>query len=156
MAYLEAVTESRQGARGRRIKFTPERIQQIKDLVAQGVNGETIAALVGVTVGSLQVTCSRLRISLRRPKRPNGPRLRPPRIVHAGTAGSESPKFTICLQYQGREQETALPLSRSMAGKLALEASSRDQSISELTKDLLQAVARKGLFDDVLSKTDAV
>jgi hypothetical protein len=43
-----------------------------------------------------------------------------------------------------------------MAGKLALEASSRDQSISELTKDLLQAVARKGLFDDVLSKTDAV
>jgi hypothetical protein len=37
-----------------------------------------------------------------------------------------------------------------MAGKVALEASVRDQKISELAKDLLQAVAEKGLFDEVL------
>ena len=53
--------------RGRQIKFTPERIQQIKNLVERGKSREDIAELIGVTVGSLQVTCSRLGISLRRP-----------------------------------------------------------------------------------------
>jgi Helix-turn-helix domain of resolvase len=54
--------------RGRQRKFTPERIQQIKNLAEQGTSREKIAELIGVTVGSLQVTCSRLGISLRRPK----------------------------------------------------------------------------------------
>ena len=53
--------------RGRQKKFTPERIQQIKNLVGQGTSREQIADLIGVTVGSLQVTCSRLGVSLRRP-----------------------------------------------------------------------------------------
>jgi hypothetical protein len=53
--------------RGRPIKFTPERIQQVKNLVERGKSREEIAELIGVTVGSLQVTCSRLGISLRRP-----------------------------------------------------------------------------------------
>ncbi len=52
---------------GRRIKFTPERIQQIRNLVEQGKSREEIAKLTGVTVRSLQVTCSRLAISVRRP-----------------------------------------------------------------------------------------
>jgi Helix-turn-helix domain of resolvase len=54
--------------RRRQKKFTPERIQQIKNLVEQGTSREKIAELIGVTVGSLQVTCSRLGISLRQPK----------------------------------------------------------------------------------------
>jgi hypothetical protein len=54
-------------ARGRQTKFTPERIQQIKNLVERGKNREEIAELIGVTLGSLQVTCSRLGVSLRRP-----------------------------------------------------------------------------------------
>ena len=58
--------------KGRPIKFTPERIQQIKNLIAQGKSREEIAGLIGVTVGSFQVTCSKLGISLRRP-RPNPP-----------------------------------------------------------------------------------
>ena len=53
--------------RGRQIKFTPERIQQVRNLVERGKSREEIAELIGVTVGSLQVTCSRLGISLRRP-----------------------------------------------------------------------------------------
>jgi hypothetical protein len=68
--------------RGRQKKFTPERIQQIKNLVEQGTSREQIAELIGATVGSLQVTCSRLGVSLRRPNvntgagslRRNGPR----------------------------------------------------------------------------------
>ena len=59
-------------SRGRQIKFTPERIQQIKNLVERGKCREEIAELIGVTVGSLQVTCSRLGISLRRPTINNG------------------------------------------------------------------------------------
>ena len=48
--------------RGRRIKFTLERIQQIRNLVERGKSREEIAELIEVTVGSLQVTCSRLGI----------------------------------------------------------------------------------------------
>src|SRR5262245_45407917 len=77
--------------RGRQKKFTPERIQQIKDLVEQGTSRERIAELIGVTVGSLQVTCSRLGISLRQPKSDTGARsLRredPPRA--RGIAGDD-------------------------------------------------------------------
>ena len=58
--------------RGRPIKFTPERIQQIGNLVERGKSREEIAELIEVTVGSLQVTCSKLGISLRRPRLDNG------------------------------------------------------------------------------------
>ena len=54
--------------KGRQTKFTPERRQQIANLVERGKSREEIAELVGVTVGTLQVTCSRFGISLRRPK----------------------------------------------------------------------------------------
>jgi hypothetical protein len=39
-----------------------------------------------------------------------------------------------------------------MVGQLALEASSRNQQISELAKDLLLAVTEKGLIDEVLKE----
>ena len=58
--------------RGRQTKFTPERIEQIRNLVERGKSREEIAELIGVTVGSLQVTCSRLGISLRRVVFDNG------------------------------------------------------------------------------------
>src|SRR3954462_14195146 len=61
--------------RGRPTKFTPERLQQIRNLVERGESREQIAELLDVTVGSLQVTCSRLGISLRRPRVDNGVRL---------------------------------------------------------------------------------
>ena len=62
-------------SRGRPTKFTPERLQQIRNLVERGESREGIAEILDVTVGSLQVTCSRLGISLRRPKVDNGVRL---------------------------------------------------------------------------------
>src|SRR5262249_44793435 len=58
--------------RGRPIKFTPERIQQVRNLVERGKSREEIAELIGTTVASLQVTCSRLGISLRRVVFSNG------------------------------------------------------------------------------------
>src|SRR5262245_39930562 len=50
------------------MKCTPERLQQIKNLVERGKSRDEIADILAVTVASLQVTCSRLGISLRRPK----------------------------------------------------------------------------------------
>src|SRR6476646_7763569 len=52
-------------------------IQQITNLVERGKSREEIAELIEVTIDSLQVTCSRLGISLRRPKLDNGIRLLP-------------------------------------------------------------------------------
>ncbi len=40
-------------SRGRPVKFTPERIQQIKNLVERSKSREEIAELIGVTVDSL-------------------------------------------------------------------------------------------------------
>jgi len=53
--------------RGRPTKFTPERMQQVRNLVERGKSRDEIAEIIGVTTGSLQVTCSKLGISLRRP-----------------------------------------------------------------------------------------
>jgi hypothetical protein len=52
----------------RRTKFTPENIRQIVNLVDRGKSKEQIAEVIGVTLGSLQVTCSKLGISLRQPR----------------------------------------------------------------------------------------
>jgi hypothetical protein len=135
---------------GRPSKFTPEHIQQIKDLVARGETCEDIAAVIEVTVGTLKVTCSRLGVSLRRPK----VKLLPPSTATetAKRAGTAAATFTIRMQYNGRAQDTPLPLTSNMISQLALEASARDQRIGELAKDLLEIVAERGLFDEVLGK----
>jgi hypothetical protein len=133
--------------RRRATKFTPERIQQIRDLIARGETCEDIAARIGVTVGTLKVTCSRLGISLRRPRVKLLP---PPATERTSTAGSAKAIFTIRMQYNGKEQDTALPLTPEMISQLALEASCRDQKMAELAKDLLEGVTKKGLFEEVL------
>src|SRR6516164_3329158 len=65
MMQTEQLATQLTNSRGRQIKFTPERLQQIRNLVERGKSREEIAELIGATVGSLQVTCSRLGISLR-------------------------------------------------------------------------------------------
>jgi hypothetical protein len=56
----------------RRTKFTPERIRQIINLVERGTSPDEIAEIVGVTPGTLKTTCSKLHISLRRPRYDTG------------------------------------------------------------------------------------
>ena len=46
----------------RPVKFTPQVIENIKELVAQGIKRDEIVKRLGITVRSLQVTCSRLGI----------------------------------------------------------------------------------------------
>ena len=147
MSYQEA---SRREANAKRqhSKFTPERIRQIKDLVARGEPRERIAAIIGVTVGTLQVTCSRLGISLRRPrvkllsrKRANGTET---------TVGGA--RFTIDMKYKGQEHSTKLPFTPEVIRHLALEASFRDQEIGELAKDILVSVFEKELVPKLLDE----
>ena len=54
------MTKASSAVRGRRVKFTPQVIEKIKEFVAEGISRDEIANRLGVTVGSLQVTCSRL------------------------------------------------------------------------------------------------
>jgi len=94
-------------SRGRQIKFTPERIQQIKNLVERGKSREEIAELIGVTVGSLQVTCSRLGISLRRPNFNNGIvslRRNDPRLNRVLAPGSDHGGDSALLQVERNSQ----------------------------------------------------
>jgi hypothetical protein len=72
--------------RGKPTKFTPERLQQIINLVERGKSRDEVADILGVTVGSLQVTCSRLGISLRRPRIINGVCLLKKREPHCENA----------------------------------------------------------------------
>ena len=64
------MTMTNANRRGR--QFTPERLQQIRNLVERGKSREEIAELIGVTVGCLQDTCSRFGIGLRRVVSSNG------------------------------------------------------------------------------------
>jgi hypothetical protein len=62
------VVGPRQDYHTRQTRFTPENIRQITNLVERGKTKEEIAEVIGATVGTLQVTCSKLGISLRQPR----------------------------------------------------------------------------------------
>ena len=53
--------------RPRRTKFTDANLRQIVNLVERGISPAEIAETIGVTLGTLKTTCSKLQISLRRP-----------------------------------------------------------------------------------------
>ena len=125
------------------VQFTPEVIEEIKDLVAQGISRDEIASRLGVSVGYLQVTCLRLGISLRRIILPNGSgrHTADVRIAHMGEQKKVSQpeacaapvaKFAITMRHQGKEQTTDIPLPSPALEMLALEAMSRDLDIAGL------------------------
>ena len=156
--------------RGRRIKFTPERLQQIRNLVERGKSREEIAELIGVTVGSLQVTCSRLGLSLRRVVFNNGMGLlrrggRPsdngtstytasrrggvllPPISGQPQQNSQSgpveqPQATTPHEERARTDETGLALRMKYRG---------DERTSELplTQDMVRQLALEAQFRDM-------
>ena len=98
MSYQEA-SPPEATAQRRHSKFTPEGVQQIKDLVARGETCQQIATIIGVTVGTLKVTCSRLGISLRRPK----VKLLPPKTATgtARTVGAAGEIATFIINMKG-------------------------------------------------------
>jgi hypothetical protein len=173
-------------ARRRHTKFTPEKVQQIRDLVERGKRLEEIAELIGVIVGSLQVTCSRLGVSLR-PHSNNGTT----RETHSGggsvslqlikeqpqqnsqfspveqaqaitphqerarTNGVELANLALRMQYRGDDRTIELPLTQDTIRQLAFEAQFRDISLGDLVGDLIIAIMKKELFQEVLESSRA-
>lgn len=150
---------TQRGGRTRK-KFTPANVQKIKDFVAQGMGREDIARSLDVTLGSLQVTCSRLGISLRR--RDNAPRVRVESRafvsngrVYAGHLQREPnsrAKFQLVLQSQGNEQTTDLAFTTGHVGRLGVEASAQGLGLTDLMSQVLTQALKKGLIQKILDK----
>jgi hypothetical protein len=143
-----AHTKHELGKSGRQIKFTPERIEEIKNLVGRGKSREEIAEIIGVTVGSLQVTCSRLGISLRRPNDGIQPRPKPeppePTPPSTPAKAADVARFAIRVQYRGQERTIELPFTEDMIRQLAFEAALRGVPISDLVCDLIVESLQNG------------
>jgi hypothetical protein len=137
---------------GRPIKFTPERLQQIRNLVERGMSREQIAETIGVTLGSLQVTCSRMGISLRRPHcvavaaAAPAPRSEAPKEAKPVERRA---KLAVRMQYQRRERVIELPLSQDLLGGLAIEAHFSNLSIGEMAVKLITAAIKADMFDQI-------
>jgi len=162
------MTTASHPVRGRRaVKFTPQAIEKIKEFVAEGISRDEIANRLGVTVGSLQVTCSRLGISLRRIILSNGSHHTPdvggiPTPCSVGIAHVRDQKevsqpvarpfanFAIMMRHKGKETATDLPLSSPAVEVLALEAMSRDLDIARLVGQILVAAINKDMIQKIL------
>jgi hypothetical protein len=148
-------TNGSSAPRGRRVKFTPKVLDEVKNLLTQGVSRDEIANRIGVTLGSLQVTCSRLRISLRRPGSGRGVAhtAQANGVAHA-TPGTPSFKVELIMRHEGEERTSDIPLALPVIGELALEAMSRDLKIAELIEQLMVSAINKDLIHKILSKSD--
>lgn len=155
MTAVEFDTTAPPGPRGRTIKFTPERLAQIRNLVERGMSREDIAASIGVTVGSLQVTCSRLNISLRPPRDPSGPRLpsakpgpRPQTVLVPGpqtVAAASDAAMVLRMQHGGRTRDFPVPITTEALSTLVLMAAVKGISLGELLAKVLTAAVRDGV-----------
>ncbi len=148
--------------RGRRIVFTPERFDQIRNLVERGHGREEIAEIVGCTVNSLQVTCSREGISLRRP-REFGPAVKavkrtpvipiepgPPREPHNAHPWSgedkpkhKSPTFTLRIGYGDRTLDVPLTIDDCTFGELACVAAVKEVKLGDMISQAIVAGIRE-------------
>jgi hypothetical protein len=148
--------------RGRRIVFTPERFDQIRNLVERGHSREQIAEIIGCSLGSLQVTCSREGISLRRlrpvvasdktrtPPPPIDPDvaktvLEPPGGWPPGHPWSgEEPKdkpptFTLHIDYGNRTYDLPITIDSNTLCELACAANIKGVKITDMISQAIAA-----------------
>jgi hypothetical protein len=168
------LTNATSSARGRRAKFTPQAIEKIKELLAQGASRDEIANSLDVTVGSLQVTCSRLGISLRRIILQNGSarhtldsrgrsiptpgavgityvRERKTEDIPQKAAETEPlAKFAIVMRNRGKEVSSDVPLTLHAIGELGCIASLHGLNMAELVGQILAQALRKDLIHEML------
>jgi hypothetical protein len=165
------ITNASPPVRGRRIKFTPQVIEQIKEFVAAGTSRDEIANRLGVTVGSLQVTCSRLGISLRRIVLANGSgrhtldvngrtiptpcsvgiaHVREQKVSQPAARAAPSANFAITMRHRGEEKTTDIPLPSPAAEMLALEAMLRDLDVAGIIGQVLVAAINKDMIHKIL------
>ena len=150
--------ESATRAGRRATKFTPANVQKIKDFVVQGLSREEIAKSLDVTVGSLQVTCSRLGISLRGHDRAARVRVSSRAFVtngrlyvgHMRREVDRRARFQVVLQSQGKELATDLAFTARDIGRLGLEASTQGLAMTELMSQVLAKALKKHLIQEIL------
>lgn len=147
-------------AKGRPVIFTPERMDQIRNLVERGRDRHEIAEIIGCTVGSLQVTCSKAGISLRIPRTgtpmmsaKRQPSLLPAEINggdndndngngHALAPVTQTPKArgvscVLRLCYGNHTYDLPLPLGDGTIAALALTAEMNGMRMGELIAAIL-------------------
>ena len=109
----------------RRRVFTTSAINTIRGLVGQGKSASEIAEVIGSTTGSVRVTCSQLKIKLRRQGQPG----------HIRQIAGQ--RLVICL---------------SDADYAALERKAADmqKSAVELSGELLEAIISSDIYEAVL------
>jgi hypothetical protein len=144
-------------------KFTPDRLEQIRNLAALGKSREEIAGLLRVTVGTLQVTCSKRGISLRRPQKLDTELNLPAHEVllqgaqHDEAAAAprddidrqqgHSANLALTMHLRGRERTVPLRLPSNVITALALESQLREMSLGQLVGEIVARALADGLVD---------
>ena len=111
-------------------RITDDMFSRIPALRLAGMTKDEIAAMYGVTLGTLVVQCCRRGISLRK--------------------GGALPKHTNL-----RLPEGPLPLSESVLKSLCEAARAMGKSTAQLATDLLEKIACDGLYEAVLDEEAA-
>jgi hypothetical protein len=141
-------------------------MEKIKELVAKGSSRDEIANQLDVTVGSLQVTCSRLGISLRR-KLQNGStphtldgngsvgiaharEHKAEDVSEAAAHAASLAKYAITMRHRGKEVAADIPLTSGEIERLALEATFRNLRTVELVAQILVAAIKKDIIQEIL------
>jgi hypothetical protein len=113
--------------------------------VARGIGRNEIASRLDVSVGSLQASCSRLRIGLRRRSAEDS-------IEHVRQDDhAVQAKLTLVMETRNRQAAFDLPLGQDLLVKLALEASVRDLTTADLIGKIVNQVIKKDLVREVLT-----
>jgi hypothetical protein len=153
------IDAERKLSKGRPQKFTPDNIQKIKNWVAEGISRERIAKSLDVTVGSLQVTCSRRGISLRTPKMFERRRAvvsrpyisnHPPMMGHVGPK-PQHPRFQVVLERNGSVQcVTEVPFKGLDIVRLGLEAAGQNLGMGQLLTQAVITAIKKNMIQEIL------
>jgi ribosomal protein S18 acetylase RimI-like enzyme len=146
---------------GRRAtKFSAANVQRIKDFVAQGLSREEIAKSLDVTLGSLQVTCSRLGISLRKRHVLNGnPSYS--RVMngngrhhdvpnHPPMVGRKRASWQFQMDCNGARRTTDLPFTDSGIAQLAVAAEARNLGMGQLLTETVVTAIKKNMVKRIL------
>ncbi len=80
----------------------------------------------------------------------------PPDPVQRSIEHAAQIKFTLLIQKRNSQAAYDLPLHHDLIVELALEASSRRQTIAHLIGELLTQVMKKDLVDDILREAKSL
>jgi hypothetical protein len=142
-------------------KFTPENVERIKDWIAQGLGRDEIASRLGVSVGSLQATCSRLGIGLRlsagvqrsieHVRRADHAVQVKLSIEHVRQADhAVQVRLTLLMETRDRQAAFDVPLPQDVLVQLALAASVRDLTTADLIGKIVNQAMEKDLVGEIL------